>query len=541
MASPKLTEASIRVGATEKSFARGRELFRRGAVSHTAIQGNTLSGTCEGTGSPFYKVRAELDDGGILSATCTCPYDFGGYCKHIVALLLSYAREPERFAIRKEPAELLSDLSREQLIALVTKLVSEQSDLSDRIEAALAAPSISGQLKTSSAKRRKVDVEVYRRRVRGIMHGLDHMRTSEAYWHVGGLVEELRGVERSAREFLDAGDAEAALRILLTLLEESHDGFEYIDDSNGELGDYLNGLGGSLAEVILSLDLSEEEREDLLSDLDDLNGSLSDYGIEGLSAAIMATQYGWGEIPKQGRRDEAENKDKDKRNEECDEDEEGMMEGDGDWYAPTWSPEDPMRGLMRAKLNVLERQGRTDEHLTLCLSAGEHLRYALKLLELGRLPEAVSHSLKRLTEAGDALMFAQHLRESDISTKRSVSASVDYAWPGAKQLSVSGSAQSKRDRDEPVRRSKLGSQPSVKRRLWTCGARSNGRPGRAGTSSSRKSWRPWRSSTTSSRSPKCSLRSKSGTRPSRSRTSTRKTIASRQWLPTRSSLTARVG
>ncbi|HEX3558316.1 MAG TPA: hypothetical protein VHU19_03880, partial [Pyrinomonadaceae bacterium] len=50
------------------------------------------------------------------------------------------------------------------------------------------------------------------------------------------LVEGLGDVERSAREFLDAGDAESALRILLTLLEESGDGFDYIDDSNGELG-----------------------------------------------------------------------------------------------------------------------------------------------------------------------------------------------------------------------------------------------------------------------------------------------------------------
>lgn len=37
MASLKLSEAAIRAGATEKSFARGRELFRRGAVSRAAV------------------------------------------------------------------------------------------------------------------------------------------------------------------------------------------------------------------------------------------------------------------------------------------------------------------------------------------------------------------------------------------------------------------------------------------------------------------------------------------------------------------------
>jgi len=156
------------------------------------------------------------------------PLRLRGYCKHVIALLLSYAHEPESFALRKEPAELLSELSREQLLALLTRLLGEQPDLYELIEAALAAPSVSGSGKIALSRRREMDVEVYRRRVSSIMHGLDHMRASEAYWHVGGLTDELRGVERSAREFLDAGEAEAALRILLTLLEESSDGFEYL-------------------------------------------------------------------------------------------------------------------------------------------------------------------------------------------------------------------------------------------------------------------------------------------------------------------------
>ena len=405
MASLKLSEAAIRAGATEKSFARGRELFRRGAVSRAAIRGRALSGVCEGSEAPFYRVRAELDEGGVRSASCTCPYDFGGYCKHVIALLLSYAYEPESFALRKEPAELMSELSREQLLALLTKLVGEQPDLYELIEAALAAPSVYGSGKTAPSKPREVDVEVYRRRVNSIMHGLDHMRASEAYWHVGGLTDELRGVERSAREFLDAGDEEAALRILLTLLEETSDGFEYIDDSNGELGDFLNNLGATLAEVILSLDLDKDEREDLLSDLDDLHDRLSDYGVEGLGVAILAARHGWEGLPGSVRRGETRSRyeDVDGDDAEADEDE---------WYASGWAPEDPVQSLTRAKLNVLERQGRTDEYLALCLRAGEHLRYTLKLLSLGRMPKAVSHALKHLTDAGEALTLAQPLRDS---------------------------------------------------------------------------------------------------------------------------------
>jgi uncharacterized Zn finger protein len=413
----KLTEAVIRAGANDKSFQRGRELFRGGAISNAAIQGQTLSGECEGNESPFYKVRVELDSSGIRSATCTCPYDFGGYCKHVVALLLTYAQKPKQLSVRQEPTELLSDLTREQLLALVARLLREQPDLYEWVEAALTLPAASGKAKSKTAKRKRVDTAVYQRRVRGIMHSLDRMRMSEAYWHVGGLVGELDGVRQSAIGFLDAGDAESALQILLTLVQESHDGFDYIDDSNGELGNFLSGVGETLAEVILSLDLNEEEREDLASDLDELRDKLSDYGVEGLSVAIAAAERGWDEVPrgKSAGRAVEEDEDESEREDEDELESEDDSEFEGDYFeqfGASWSHEDPEQVLTRAKLNVLERQGRTEEYLALCVKEGEHLRYALKLCELSRVSEAVSHSLGHLMVADEALLLAQKLRES---------------------------------------------------------------------------------------------------------------------------------
>jgi|RhiMethySRZTD1v2_1073278.scaffolds.fasta_scaffold36416_5 uncharacterized Zn finger protein len=391
MATIKLTDTIIRAGANEKSFARGHELYRSGAISDAAIQGNVLKGHCEGMQSLFYKVRVELDAGGVRSASCDCEYDFGGYCKHIVALLLTYARKPNQFVVREDMAKRLAALSREQLLALLTELLDEVPDLSDWLEAALPEIATSRPRKAAAPKRKKkIDTEVYRRRVRGIMHSLDHMRMSEAYWHVGGLTDELRDVEKTAMEFLDAGDAETAFRILMTLLEESHDGFDYIDDSNGELGGYLDGLGNTLAEVVLSLDLDEDRREDILSDIDEIHDKLSNYGVDGLKVAIAAAQYSWGELPPEAHGLRVEEDDEDK------------------WRRPK-----PLSQILtEAKLNVLERQGRTDEYLALSLKSGEYLRYALKLVSLKRVAEAVKYALKHLAKADDALKLAQALRES---------------------------------------------------------------------------------------------------------------------------------
>jgi uncharacterized Zn finger protein len=413
MTTAKLTEAVIRAGANDKSFQRGRELFRSGAISNAAIQDRTLSGECEGNESPFYKVGAELDDGGIRSATCTCPYDFGGYCKHIVALLLAYAQKPKQFAVRLEPAKLLSGLTREQLLALVTKLLREQPDLYEWVEAALASPAASGKAKSKTAKRKQVDTAVYQRRVRAVMHSLDHMRMSEAYWHVGGLVGELDNVRRSAIEFLDAGDAESALQILLTLIKERHDSFDYIDDSNGELGDFFSGVGETLAEVILSLDLNEEGREDLASDLDELHDKLSDYGVEGLSVAIAAAEHGWDEASRDKSAGRAVEEDEDEGEWDDEDEDESEFEDEFGQFGASWAHDDPEQALTRAKLNVLERQGRTDDYLALCVKKGEHLRYALKLCELSRVSEVVSYGLKHLAVADEALLLAQSLRESN--------------------------------------------------------------------------------------------------------------------------------
>lgn len=290
---------------------------------------------------------------------------------------------------RKNLKEQLAELSREQLLKLLTELLDDAPGLGDWLAVALPGADAPAQSKTAQPKpKQKVDVEVYRRQVHGILHSLDYMRASDAYWHVEGLTGQLHGVEQKAMEFLAAGDAEAALQILLALVQEGSEGFETVDDSNGYLGDYLDGLGEALAEVILSLDWDEEQREDLVSDLDEINDKLSNYGVDGLELAIVAAQRGW------------------------DVDEDSGEDDSKTVVTAGWGGNSFSVMLTRAKLNVLERQGRTEDYLALCLATSSHLRYAMKLVELDRTAEGVKHALKHLTDAGEALKLAQQLRES---------------------------------------------------------------------------------------------------------------------------------
>lgn len=410
---PKLTESIIRAGASTQSFQRGQDYYTGGAISNMSRQGNVLSGDCEGTQEPYYRVRVELDEAGIHSADCTCPYEYGGYCKHTVALLLAYVHRPKQFVVRKEPADLLADLSRDELVALLTALLKRQPELYDWIEGAISAPASSGKAKKT--RQRKVDVEVYRRQILGILHSLDGMRASEAYWQVGGLANQLREVQGTAMKFLDAGEAETALAILVTLIEEAGHGAEFIDDSNGELGGFVSELGLPLAEAILSLDLSEVEREQLADRLTQIAGYLSDYGMdETIDLAIQAARYGW-EAASTGGRSRPARRIRGPRRDGDESDWEEVEVEDDEWADEsdeTWGqPQDIFGDLTEAKLNILERQGRAEEYLALCLETKRHLRYALKLCDLDRVTEAMKYAKKHLASADEALRLAERLRE----------------------------------------------------------------------------------------------------------------------------------
>ena len=107
----QLTEQIIRERANEQSFQKGLAYYKTGAIYSASRQstpgGVVLTAHCEGSSAPSYRLRAELDAGGVRDASCTCPYDWGGDCKHLVALLLMYLHQPDKFAEQKSVSDLL--------------------------------------------------------------------------------------------------------------------------------------------------------------------------------------------------------------------------------------------------------------------------------------------------------------------------------------------------------------------------------------------------------------------------------------------------
>ena len=80
---------------TEASFERGKRYLDEGRVN--ILEASPTGVTAEVQGSEMYNVKIDLKKG--ISAECNCPYDLEGYCKHIVAVLLSMLDNKEEIEI----------------------------------------------------------------------------------------------------------------------------------------------------------------------------------------------------------------------------------------------------------------------------------------------------------------------------------------------------------------------------------------------------------------------------------------------------------
>lgn len=389
MLSPRLTEAAIRNVTSEKSFRRGKEYYEAGAVSDLTRRGNILQAEVEGSHYEPYRVTIRLDAGGVVEATCTCPYREGGYCKHIVAVLLTYVHKPHAVVERPSVEDLLAGLSREELRELLGQLLSDHPHLMDWVEVRLAAkiksapPNAKGK---PYRRRTTLDASSFRRQARHIM-----MHPPEAYWATGGMVDELRSLVHQARPFIEAGDGRNALVILEAVTEVYIEQWTDLDDSDGELGGFFDELGLLFAEAILSADLSRDERKEWMKKLRGWQEAIEDYGIDnGFRVAIAAARQGWDD-PRLQR----------------------ILRG----HVPQkrgWEPvPDYAKDLTLIRLHILERQGRTAEYLHLAQAEGQAVQYATMLVKVGRWQEAVEYGLRYLATPDEALELARTLREHD--------------------------------------------------------------------------------------------------------------------------------
>ena len=315
-----------------------------------------------------------------------------------MAVLLTCIHEPEKIEERPTLEDLLSGLDRVQLQTLLLKLAERDLFSVDLIDKELSTlqddslRAVSGQVADSVSDRTLVDQESLRSRIRFILHSLDHMPQSDAYWHVGKVVDELDEVVEQAWSIIRDGDGPGALDILEVLTDELMAGWETLDDSDGEVGGFFYDVGQAWTEAILSADLTANERAGWGIRLTEWQQALDRYGIErAFAAAVAAIEQGWDYLPLQR-----------------------VLQGETlEEYVLTDEAPISAENLITARLNVLERQGSEQEYLYLAKAGGQSELYIRMLVRLGRTREAVEFGLQDFLTTDEAMTLVRILRSQD--------------------------------------------------------------------------------------------------------------------------------
>ena len=82
----KLSLSEVRQACGTTIYDRGKDYYESGSISEIHLA-NPQKLTAEVLGTEEYTVEIECKKPNILSR-CSCPYDYGDICKHIVAVLI---------------------------------------------------------------------------------------------------------------------------------------------------------------------------------------------------------------------------------------------------------------------------------------------------------------------------------------------------------------------------------------------------------------------------------------------------------------------
>lgn len=250
---PKLSEARIRNQVGERSYSLGIRYFEDGAVFKQTLQGETLKAHCQGSADEPYRVWARLSDKGIAEAECSCPVGSGGHCKHVAALLLSWQKEPENFMEIEELEPALQARSKEELIALIKRMLEQEPDLEWLLELPLTEQAVA-QAESSA--------EMYQKQAKAIFRRIGSGRGS-----VGGVVSDLQVIEDIGKRYLQNEDFVRAADVYLGLCSAICDHYDsmYDDfDEEGRLGGLLNDCSEILCQCLDHLPEDSSRRQAIL-------------------------------------------------------------------------------------------------------------------------------------------------------------------------------------------------------------------------------------------------------------------------------------
>jgi len=253
----------------ERILKRGLSYFKGGAITDFS---EISSGEYEAivSGTEEYTVQLEITNNTITEHNCDCPYDMGPVCKHVVAVIfhlqqdelelnqpnISKPRKKKAKSVSQQVKELLNTISHKELI----EFVQENSKKDKKFRNYLLASF--GHLSQNQSK------EFYQKQIHSILQSAAGRDGWIGWSDMKYVVNTTEPFLANAEKYLANNNFENVFFISTALLEEMTEAFQYGDDSNGDLGYFVESameLLSKLAHEKLPKALKEEMFEYCIS------------------------------------------------------------------------------------------------------------------------------------------------------------------------------------------------------------------------------------------------------------------------------------
>jgi hypothetical protein len=375
----KVTEEQIQAWAGDRSFDRGRQYYRNGSIHRPRRRGNTLMAECFGSMAQPYHVEISLGDRGIVEGECSCPVGDGGHCKHAAALMLTWLHAPEKFTELEALSKSLADRSKEELIAVIERMVERYPDLEDILELPFVA---SGQ-----APQGPIDPNLIQRQIENLLVShADEYGYGYDYNAGRALRQGLKPLIEIGASYLEHGDWQQAAVIYQTIIAELLPQLEMFHEESDDVYVIINDCIGHLGACFAAADPQKpsdaEGRRSILQTFFDVQEfDITHGGIDlGYEAAESVGQFATAE-------------------------EKALM---AEWVKASlpekeagWSGEWRRQAYGGWLLELQEEAVDTETYLEICRQTGRTADLVERLLQLGRLKEAIYAA----QEANDYLLL----------------------------------------------------------------------------------------------------------------------------------------
>lgn len=246
----------------ESILKRGLSYFKGGAIKDfSEISNGEYEAVVSGTEE--YTVQLEVKNNIVIEHNCDCPYDLGPVCKHIVAVIFylkqdeldlgqSAPKSTEKKKIKsvnQQVQELLKAISHNELI----EFVAENSKKDKKFRSYFLASF--GHLSQNQSK------EFYQKQIHSILQNAAGKDGWIGWSDMKYVVHATEPFLENAEKYLANKNFENVFFISTSLLEEMTKAFQYGDDSNGDLGYFVDSaikLLSKLAKEQISKTLKQE-------------------------------------------------------------------------------------------------------------------------------------------------------------------------------------------------------------------------------------------------------------------------------------------